>query len=113
MSGIDVIQQTLLGNSLLILPGILPLSVNCAHLVTLTVPLASFLGAYCGWNHIKNQRKAAVQAYQDQMMMLMEQPPWPPPPLPFPLPGMPGFQMVEGADNMATTGQFQRIAPPR
>jgi len=112
MSGIDVIQQTLLGNSLLILPGVLPLSVNCAHLVTLTVPLASFLGAYCGWNHIKNQRKAAVQAYQDQMMMLMEQPPWPPPPLPFPLPGMPGFQVVEDPQQMPRpSGGPTRLAP--
>lgn len=111
MSGIDVIQQCLLQNYPVILPGVLPLSVNCAHLVTLTVPVASFLGAYCGWQHIKNQRKAAVQAYQDQLMMLMEQPPWPPPPLPFPLPGMPGFQVVEDPQQMPRPSGPARLAP--
>jgi hypothetical protein len=111
MSGIDLVQQTLLHNYMWILPS-LPLSVNCAHLVTLVVPWVSFLGAYCGWQHIKMQRKAAIQAYQDQIMMLMEQPPWPPPPLPFPLPGMPGFQMVDDdhANGRKMTGP-PRLAP--
>merc|ERR1719224_333339 len=62
MSGIDLIQQTLLGNYLGITPA-LPLAVNCAHLVTIMVPWVSFLGAYCGWQHIKMQRKAQIQAY--------------------------------------------------
>lgn len=110
MSGIDLVQQTLLQNYPVILPT-LPLSVNCAHLVTLLVPWVSFLGAYCGWQHIKMQRLAAIKAYQEQIMMLMEQPPWPPPPLPFPLPGMPGFQMVED-DEIQPTAGWQMAAPP-
>lgn len=114
MSGIDLIQQTLLGNYLGITPA-LPLAVNCAHLVTIAVPWVSFLGAYCGWQHIKMQRKAAIEAYQEQMMMLMQQPPWPPPPLPFPLPGMtglpgmPGFQMVEDGSHMPGAGRLPTV----
>jgi hypothetical protein len=100
MSCIDLIQNMLLQNYPVILPA-LPLSVNAAHLVTLTVPWVSFLGAYCGWQHIQMQRKVAIQAYRQQLTMLMEQPPWPPPPLPFPLPGMPGFQMVEDDEDEA------------
>merc|ERR1719247_772377 len=111
MSGIDLVQQMLLQNYPVILPG-LPLAVNGAHLVTLLVPWVSFLGAYCGWQHIKMQRKAAIEAYQEQMMMLMEQPPWPPPPLPFPLPGMPGFQVVEDPQQMPRpSGGPTRLAP--
>merc|ERR1719183_3129630 len=106
MSGIDLMQNVLLQNYPVIAPT-LPLAVNGAHLITILVPWVSFLGAYCGWQHIKMQRKAAIQAYQEQIMMLMEQPPWPPPPLPFPLPGMPGFQMVEDSNAMETAGQFQ------
>merc|ERR1719183_733830 len=104
MSGIDLCQQFLLQNYPVVLPG-LPLAVNCAHLVTLLVPWVSFLGAYCGWQHIKMQRQAAIKAYQEQIMMLMEQPPWPPPPLPFPLPGMPAFQMVEDEEIAVTAGR--------
>lgn len=104
MSGIDLCQQFLLQNYPVLLPG-LPIAVNCAHLVTLLVPWVSFLGAYCGWQHIKMQRQAAIKAYQEQIMMLMEQPPWPPPPLPFPLPGMPAFQMVEDEEIALTAGR--------
>jgi len=100
MSGIDLVQNCLLHNYPVLLAA-LPLKVNIAHLVSLSVPLASFLGAYCGWQHYLLQKKAAIQAYQEQVMMLMEQPPWPPPPLPFPLPGLPGIQMVEDGSQQA------------
>jgi len=114
MSGIDLIQQTLMGNYLGI-TSTLPLAVNCAHFVTLSVPWVSFFGAYCGWNHIKLQRKVAMEAYQQQMMMLMQQPPWPPPPLPFPLPGMqgmPGLPGMPGMQCMVEDGAPGRKAPP-
>jgi hypothetical protein len=110
MSGIDLCQNMLLQNYPLILPA-LPLSVNMAHLVQLLVPWVSFLGAYCGWQHIKTQRKAMIQAYQEQLAMLMEQPPWPPPPLPFPLPGMPGIQMVEDDGESMQLPGWQRLPP--
>lgn len=100
MSGIDLIQQCLLHNYPVVLAA-LPLKVNVAHMVSLTVPFASFLGAYCGWQHYLLQKKEAIKAYQEQVLMLMEQPPWPPPPLPFPLPGLPGIQMVDNGSQQA------------
>lgn len=85
MGGIDIAQSMLIGN-FPIIHYALPARLNLMHAVQLLVPGASFLGAYCGWQHFKKQQKVAVQAYhqqlQQQMMMLMEQAPWPPPPLP-------------------------------
>lgn len=43
------------------------------HLVQLSLPSVSFFGAYCGWQHIKMQRKVAMEVYQQQLIMMMEQ----------------------------------------
>jgi len=85
MGSIDIVQSMLIGN-LPIIHYALPARLNLMHMVQLLVPGASFMGAYCGWQHFKKQQRVAAQAYhqqlQQQMMMLMEQAPWPPPPLP-------------------------------
>merc|ERR1740129_270881 len=91
MSSIDLLQNILVHNFPLVLP-MLPLRVNLAHCVSLLVPGASFLGAYCGWQNVKMQRQLAFEAYQQQVMTLMQHPPWPPPSLPFPLADFPGMQ---------------------
>jgi len=118
MSSIDLVQNMLLQNYPLVLLT-LPLKVNLAHCVTLLVPGVSFLGAYCGWQHIKRQREVALEAYQQQIMMLMQQPPWPPPPLPFPLPGFPGMQhdgplpiQVEDAERPSKFSSPRLVAVP-
>merc|ERR1719293_126547 len=83
MGSIDIVQSMLIGN-FPIIHYALPARLNLMHVVQLLVPGASFLGAYCGWQHFKKQQQVAMQAYhqqlQQQMMMLMEQAPWPPPP---------------------------------
>lgn len=99
MGSIDLIQTGLNQTYPLIL-ATLPLSVNLLHAAQLTIPGISFLGAYCGWQHIKLQRKMAVDAYQQQVMTMMQQAPWPPPMLPFPLPGMPGVAGMPGMPGM-------------
>jgi hypothetical protein len=81
MSSIDLVQNALQQNFPVLLLS-LPLSVNLAHLVSLLVPGASFLGAYCGWQHVKMQRKLQMEAYQQQIEYMLQNPPWPPPPLP-------------------------------
>merc|ERR1712110_80974 len=53
-----------------------------AHLSTLLIPPVSFLGAYCGWQHIKMQRKVTLEQYTHQIEHMLQNPPWPPPPLP-------------------------------
>lgn len=88
MGGIDLVQQSLLQNFPVVNLATLPLKLNLMHIAQLVVPGVSFLGAYCGWQHIKMQRKVAMEVYQEQLMMMMEHPPWPPPPL-VQLPGMP------------------------
>lgn len=86
MGSIDLVQNMLLQNYPVFLLS-LPVAVNLQHLVQLLVPGTSFLGAYCGWQHIKMQRRVAMEQYQRQLLMMMQQAPWPPPQLPFPLPG--------------------------
>merc|ERR1712110_1059991 len=53
-----------------------------AHLSTLLIPPVSFLGAYCGWQHIKMQRKVTLEQYTHQIEHMLQNPPWPPPALP-------------------------------
>jgi len=87
MSAIDLVQNMLLQNYPTVALA-LPLSVNAAHVVTLMVPPVSFVGAYCGWQHIKMQRKLAneaAMAQQAQLMALLQQ--FPPPPLFGPMQG--------------------------
>jgi len=87
MSAIDLVQNMLLQNYPTVALA-LPLSVNAAHMVTLMVPPVSFVGAYCGWQHIKMQRKLAneaAMAQQAQLMALLQQ--FPPPPLFGPMQG--------------------------
>lgn len=86
MSSVSLIQDVLVHNYPVIAPFKLPLATNLAHFVTLTVPGVSFLGAYFGWQYIKVQRKAVIEAQQRQLAMLMRMPP--PPPLLPPLPAM-------------------------
>jgi len=81
MSTIDLVQAMLQQNFPVLLLT-LPLSKNLAHAVSLLVPGASFLGAYCGWQHIKMQKKLAMEAYYQQVEYMLQNPPWPPPPLP-------------------------------
>jgi hypothetical protein len=81
MSCIDLAQQSLNQNFPVLLPS-LPLSVNLAHLSTLLIPGVSYLGAYCGWQHIKMQRKVQLDQYTQQIEHMLQNPPWPPPPLP-------------------------------
>merc|ERR1712232_1146361 len=81
MSCIDLVQQAL-NQSFPVLLLSLPLSVNLAHLSTLLIPPVSFLGAYCGWQHIKMQRKVTLEQYTHQIEHMLQNPPWPPPPLP-------------------------------
>jgi len=81
MSSIDLVQQGLNNNFPLILLG-LPTTVNLAHLVSLCVPAASFLGAYCGWQHVKAQKKTQMEYYNLQIEQMLQNPPMPPPPLP-------------------------------
>ncbi|CAK0874522.1 unnamed protein product, partial [Prorocentrum cordatum] len=75
MGSIDIVQSMLIGN-LPIIHYALPARLNLMHMVQLLVPGASFMGAYCGWQHFKKQQRVAAQAYhqqlQQQMMMLME-----------------------------------------
>ncbi|OLP99143.1 hypothetical protein AK812_SmicGene18357 [Symbiodinium microadriaticum] len=94
MGHIDLVQNMLLHN----FPALqlsLPISVNLMHVVQLLVPGVSFCGAYFGWQHLKMQRKVMVEAYQRELMMMLEHPPWPPPPL-IPLPGMPPGALPPG-----------------
>merc|ERR1712217_366155 len=56
MGSIDVLQNILLHNFPIMLLS-LPLSVNLMHMVQLLAPCVSFVGAYCGWQHIKMQRQ--------------------------------------------------------
>lgn len=88
MSSIDLVQSRLLQTFPVVHLAALPLSVNMLHAVQLLVPAISFFGAYCGWNHVKMQRRLQREAYQQRLLLLMENTPWPPPPLPCPLPGM-------------------------
>jgi len=107
MSGIDLLQSKLLQTFPLVQLATLPLSVNMLHTVQLMVPAVSFFGAYCGWQHIKMQRRIQREAYQQRLLLLMENTPWPPPPLPFALPGcspnmpqaLPGFPAPMAAAN--------------
>mmetsp|Transcript_18962 Transcript_18962/g.42836 ORF Transcript_18962/g.42836 Transcript_18962/m.42836 type:complete len:384 (-) Transcript_18962:64-1215(-) len=94
MGHIDLVQNMLLHN----FPAVtlsLPISANLMHVVQLLVPGVSFCGAYFGWQHLKMQRKLMVEAYQRELMMMLEHPPWPPPPL-IPLPGMPAGALPPG-----------------
>jgi len=86
MAWVDLAQNMLLHN-FPVVGLLLPLSANLAHMVQVLGPAASFLGAYFGWQHVKLQRRAIIEAYQQQMSMLMAQPPWPPPPLPLQIAG--------------------------
>lgn len=95
MGSIDIAQNALINNFPAVLPT-LPLALNVMHSIQLSGPPVAFLGAYFGWQHIKLQRKVAVEAYQQQMKMLIERVPWPPPPLPFPIPGLAGQAGVPG-----------------
>ncbi|CAJ1351625.1 unnamed protein product [Effrenium voratum] len=100
MGHIDLVQNLLLHN----FPSIqlsLPLSVNLMHTVQLLVPGVSYCGAYFGWQHLKTQRKLMVEAYQRELMTMLEHPPWPPPPL-IPLPGMPPG--MQGATRLSHPG---------
>lgn len=109
MGGIDIIQHMLLNDFPVVMLG-LPLSVNLMHAVQLSVPGVSFLGAYCGWQHIKMQRKVQMEAYQENLLMMMAQTPWPPPqPPPFMIPGMPGMPggpMLENGQGGMPFGQL-------
>lgn len=89
MSSIDLLQNYLNDSFPLLLPQ-LPLKVNVAHGVSLLAPVVAFLGAYYGWQYVKRQRRAALEAYNQQVARLVETMRWPPPQLPFPMPGMPG-----------------------
>jgi len=90
MSSIDLVQSKLLQTFPVVQLAALPLSVNMLHAAQLLVPAISFFGAYCGWQHIKMQRRLQREAYQQRLLLLMENTPWPPPPLPgMSLPGMP------------------------
>lgn len=89
MSSIDLLQNFLNDSFPLLLPQ-LPLKVNVAHGVSLLAPVVAFVGAYYGWQYVKRQRRAALEAYNQQVARLMETMRWPPPQLPFPMPGMPG-----------------------
>jgi len=88
MSSIDLVQSKLLQTFPAVQLATLPLSVNMLHTVQLLVPGISFFGAYCGWQHIKMQKRLQREAYQQRLLLMMENTPWPPPALPFPLPGM-------------------------
>lgn len=106
MGSIDLMQNVLLQNYPVFLLS-LPVAVNLQHLVQLLVPGTSFLGAYCGWQHIKMQRRVAMEQYQQQLLMMMQQAPWPPPQLPFPLPGIyapPGCSLGQLADQAGEGG---------
>eukprot|EP00931_Biecheleriopsis_adriatica_P039242 TRINITY_DN22443_c0_g1_i1.p1 TRINITY_DN22443_c0_g1~~TRINITY_DN22443_c0_g1_i1.p1 ORF type:complete len:470 (-),score=94.76 TRINITY_DN22443_c0_g1_i1:57-1433(-) len=89
MGHIDLVQNMLLQN-FPVVAATLPLSVNLMHAVQLVIPGVSFCGAFFGWQHLKAQRKAMIEAYQRDLLMMMEQAPWPPPPL-YQLPGMPSM----------------------
>jgi len=82
MSSIDLVQSKLLQTFPVVQLAALPLSVNMLHAAQLLVPAISFFGAYCGWQHIKMQRRLQREAYQQRLLLLMENTPWPPPPLP-------------------------------
>ena len=65
------------------------IEVNLAHALVLVVPPTSLLGAYCGWQHIKVQRRMAFEASQMQLLAMLQ---FPPPPLLPQLPGLPGHR---------------------
>merc|ERR1712151_281487 len=95
MGSIDVIQNVLLQNMPLFMAAF-PMKVNLMHAVQIMIPGVSFLGAYCGWQHFKVQRQVAMQRYQQQLQMMMQQPPLPPSALPFPAPGLALTHVPEG-----------------
>jgi hypothetical protein len=53
---VDLTTAMLSGNVPLIIPYVLPLKVNIAHLIQLSVPFISFSSAYIGWQYIKSQK---------------------------------------------------------
>mmetsp|Transcript_1123 Transcript_1123/g.2414 ORF Transcript_1123/g.2414 Transcript_1123/m.2414 type:complete len:874 (+) Transcript_1123:349-2970(+) len=82
---VDFIQNMLLGNYPLLAKS-LPLAVNVAHLVQISVPLISFAGAYIGWQYIKAQKAYMARYHYEQAKPPIPHPslPWPPPALPPP-----------------------------
>jgi len=86
MAYVDLAQNLLLHN-FPVVGLLLPVSVNLMHMVQFLGPAVSYLGSYFGWQHVKLQRRAMIEAYQQQMSMLMTQLPWPPPPLPLQMAG--------------------------
>lgn len=100
MGSIDLLQNILIENYPVILPS-LPLAVNLAHALVLVVPPTSLLGAYCGWQHIKVQRRMAFEASQMQLLAMLQ---FPPPPLLPQLPGLPGLPGMPGAATGAREG---------
>eukprot|EP00929_Paragymnodinium_shiwhaense_P007577 TRINITY_DN111492_c0_g1_i1.p1 TRINITY_DN111492_c0_g1~~TRINITY_DN111492_c0_g1_i1.p1 ORF type:complete len:452 (+),score=72.57 TRINITY_DN111492_c0_g1_i1:167-1522(+) len=81
MSSMDLLQQMLATNTAFLSLSV-PLSVNAMHASALLVPCVSYLGAYCGWNSVKMQRKVQMSNYQQQLEHMLANPPWPPPALP-------------------------------
>jgi hypothetical protein len=123
MSSIDLVQSRLLQTFPVVHLAALPFSVNMLHAVQLLVPAISFFGAYCGWNHVKMQRRLQREAYQQRLLLLMENTPWPPPPLPCPLPGMgcmpgmpqasvPGFPAPMPAAQQPAPAQASQVRVP-
>ncbi|CAD7922295.1 unnamed protein product [Amoebophrya sp. A120] len=82
---VDFIQNLLLGNFPVISKA-LPLAVNVAHLVQISVPIISFAGAYIGWQYIRAQRSYMAKYHYEQQKPPLPHPslPWPPPALPPP-----------------------------
>lgn len=110
MGSIDICQNALLHNFPAVLAS-LPLKMNLAHLVQLTVPGVSFLGAFAGWQHFKMQRKVAMESYQQQLAMMMEQVAWPPPGMSFGLPGYPNSGQA-GYEYPEPPPGFPPLIPP-
>mmetsp|Transcript_55696 Transcript_55696/g.129702 ORF Transcript_55696/g.129702 Transcript_55696/m.129702 type:complete len:433 (-) Transcript_55696:104-1402(-) len=92
MGSVDLLQSMLLQNFPVILPT-LPLAVNIIHAVQLVAPSVSFMGAFCGWQHLKIQRQWAREAYHRQLMAVVQQHPIPP----WQLPGLPAAPVLPRA----------------
>ncbi len=82
---VDLIQNLLLGNFPILSPA-LPLQLNIAHLIQVSVPFMSFSGALIGWAFISAQKEYMAKYTYEQSKPPPLNPhlPWPPPALPAP-----------------------------